>query len=450
MVERFRKELGIDISSILIPAQNINMEKWAVVACDQYTSEPLYWEKVKNFVGDEPSTLNLIFPEVYLEREDSATKQKRISGINDTMCKYLENGYFQEIKNSFIYVERTTRPGNTRKGLIFAVDLEEYDFSRGSQSLIRATEGTILDRLPPRIRIREKACLELPHIMVLIDDRDYGTIENLSFEKNKMKQLYSFDLMMNSGHIEGYQVNDETMLKNVFESLTKLKSKETFIKKYGIDNSYKPLLFAVGDGNHSLATAKSCWEQIKHTLSDNEKQTHPARYALIELVNIHDPALEFEPIHRLLFNVDAEDILSSFVRFYSDKGLHCGFEYTSSAEKIPLNSSSRHIIQFVFDEKTGYLWVEKPESILDVATLQNFLDFYLKEHQNTELDYVHGDAVVEDLGRKERNIGFLLSPMSKNDLFKTVIVDGALPRKTFSMGEANEKRFYLECRSLKP
>lgn len=449
MTEKFRTELGIDISSILIPAPDINLEKWSVIACDQYTSEPLYWEKVKKFVGDAPSTCHLIFPEVYLERESSDEKQKRIESINNSMCKYLENNYFREIKNSMIYVERKNASGKIRKGLVFAVDLENYDFSQGSQSLIRPTEGTIMDRLPPRIRIRENACLELPHIMLLIDDRNYGIIENLSGEKDKMTQLYSFSLMMNSGHLDGYQVNDDALLNNIFNSLIKLKSKEIFTEKYGVDDSFSPLLFAVGDGNHSLATAKSCWNRLKPTLPSKELQTHPARFALIELVNVHDPALEFEPIHRLLFNVNVPDVLSSFVKFYTQKGAKCGFKYVANMDEIAENSSAKHIIPFTHNGKTGYLWVEMPLFTLDVATLQSFLDAYLKENQNAELDYVHGEAIVNELSSKDGNMGFLLSPMNKNDLFKTVILDGTLPRKTFSMGEADEKRFYMECRKLR-
>ena len=319
MVKQFKEDLGIDISSILIPRENISLNKWAVIACDQYTSEPEYWESVDKFVGNEPSTLRLIFPEVYLERENSEQKKLRIDSINKTMCDYLDNGYFEEIKNSFIYIERTVKGGKIRKGLLFAIDLEQYDFSKGSDSLIRATEGTILDRLPPRIQIREKACLELPHIMLLVDDPDSSIIEPLACCKKMMNKLYSFDLMMGGGLIEGYQVNHPELLQNIYNNLMNLKSQDTFSKKYNVDVSVSPMLFAVGDGNHSLATAKSCWENIKKSLSDDEKNFHPARFALIELVNIHDSALQFEPIHRILFNVDAGKALKYFVKFYSER-----------------------------------------------------------------------------------------------------------------------------------
>jgi uncharacterized protein (DUF1015 family) len=449
MVEDFLNGLGLDIRSILLPKQGTDMRKWSVVACDQYTSEPEYWHKVNDFVGDCPSTLRLIFPEVYLDRETADEKQLRISNINHAMCDYLDKGTFHEIKDSMIYVERTTRSGKVRKGLICAVDLDSYDYSKGSDSLIRATEGTILDRLPPRIRIREKACLELPHIMLLIDDPEARIIEPLSLYKGKMDKLYSFDLMMDSGHLEGYRVHDEIQLQKIYQGLMFLKSAETFSKKYSVDPITSPLLFAAGDGNHSLATAKSCWDQLKASLSEAERKTHPARFALVELVNVHDNGLDFEPIHRLLFHVDCSDLLSAYCKYYTEKGIQCGYEYVTHSKEIPANAQSRHIIPFVHGDQTGYLWAEKPCFNLDVATLQNFLDSYRKDNPAVDIDYVHGDDVIERLGRQDNNMGFILSPMDKSDLFKTVILDGALPRKTFSMGEAEDKRFYLECRSLR-
>ncbi len=449
MVEKFLNELGLDIRSTLIPQQGIDMQKWSVVACDQYTSEPEYWKQVDQLVGSCPSTLRLIFPEVYLDRENADEKKQRISNINLAMCDYLDRGFFQEITNSMIYIERTMRGGKIRKGLICAIDLENYDFSKGSKSLIRATEGTILDRLPPRIRIRENVCLELPHIMMLIDDPQARIVEPLSMCKEQMDKLYSFDLMMDSGHIDGYRVNDEALLRNIFQGLMSLKSADNFSVKYGVDPSTSPLLFAAGDGNHSLATAKSCWDQLKWSLSEEEREKHPARFALVELVNVHDKGLDFEPIHRLLFHVDSSNLLSAFCSHYSESAVQCGYEYVSDFKEIPDNTPDRHVIAFVHGDKTGYLWASKPCFNLDVATLQHFLDAYRKNNPEVEIDYVHGDDVIDRLGRQENNMGFILSPMDKADLFKTVILDGALPRKTFSMGEAADKRFYLECRSLR-
>lgn len=449
MNNKFKKELGIDIASVLLPNQNINYEKWAVVACDQYTSEPEYWENVDKLIHDEPSTLHLIYPEVYLE-ETQDKKQHRIASINKTMCDYLDNGYFCEVQNSFIYVERTISTGKTRKGLVCAIDLEHYDFLKDSESLIRATEGTILDRLPPRILIREKACLELPHIMVLFDDPNNTVMEPIIRNKNNMKMLYSFNLMMNGGHVEGYQLNDINVLQDIYYSLLNLKSPEIFSEKYNVTSSTSPLLFAVGDGNHSLATAKSCWENIKESLSDTEKTTHPARYALVELVNVHDSGLEFEPIHRVLFNVNADNVLKELVRFYTENGVECGYEYMENLNEQPTTKSSKHIIPFLHNNKSGYIWVNNPQFTLEVGTLQNFLDHYIEHNQDINIDYVHGDEVVKRLSKQDSIMGFLLPSMKKGDLFKTVISDGALPRKTFSMGEAEDKRYYLECRKILP
>jgi len=455
MNKHFKQELGIDISSILLPKNGTDMKKWAVVACDQYTSEPDYWKNVEDYVGESPSTLHLIFPEVYLEKENEKEKQERIALSNDTMRSYLENGYFTEITDSMIYVERTIygqKAGapisKTRKGLVLAVDLEQYDFSKGSQSLIRATEGTILDRLPPRIRIRENACIELPHIMLLIDDPGRTVIEPLSRHIDKMEKLYSFDLMMDGGRVEGYRVNSQDLLQKVFQALVDLKSTETFMKKYNVDESYGTLLFAVGDGNHSLAAAKSWWDKLKTNLTEEQQKIHPARYALVEIVNVHDRALEFEPIHRVLFNVDPGDLLSSFKEFYSSQGIKCGYEYVSHMNNVPINMVSKHIIAFLHDDKTGYIWACNPPYNLDTATLQHFLDHYLDKNPGVVIDYVHGTDVAEKLGRQKGNISFFLSPMKKEDLFKTVILDGVLPRKSFSMGEAREKRYYLEARKI--
>lgn len=448
MVELFLTELGLDIRSILVPKEGIDLKKWAVIACDQYTSEPEYWQNVDKLVGDAPSTLHLIFPEVYLERESYEEKQNRIKNINRQMCDYLDKGYFSDITNSMIYVERTTCSGKTRRGLITAIDLENYDYSQDSKSLIRSTEGTILDRLPPRIQIRKNACLEVPHVMVLIDDPERGTIEALASHKEKMRKLYSFDLIMNGGHIEGYQVSDKALLEEIYRNLISLKSDENFYKKYGVDSSYSPLLFAVGDGNHSLATAKSCWEQLKTSLNTDERKNHPARFALVELVNVHDTGLEFEPIHRLLFNVNPQNLLSAFIKFYAEKGIKCGYEYVTALSNVPENQPSHHIIPFVYGLKRGFMWVDNPSFTLDVATLQCFLDDYLKNNPGVGIDYIHSADVIQKLSMQDGNMGFILSPMNKRDLFKTVILDGALPRKTFSMGEADEKRFYLECRAL--
>lgn len=414
-------------ADILIP-KNVDFTKWSVVACDQYTSEPEYWEKTAKLVGDSPSTLNIIFPEVYL---NEANPDERIKRINAKMEEYLSGGLFEELDDSFIYVERTQQNGKVLCGLMGAVDLEEYDFTKGSQSKIRATEGTIIERIPPRQKIRKNASLELPHILMLIDDRKGTVIEPLNEEKSGLEKLYDFDLMMNSGHLTGYKVN-EAAKGRIISALEELSDKKAFEEKYGVKDK-ETLLFAVGDGNHSLATAKTCWEEIKKGLSKEEQKTHPARFALVELMNIHDAALEFEPIQRVIFGVDAEKLIKELKEYYPG----------ASSED---NGGQK--IRYVFGEEEGEIYIKNASSNLAVGTLQIFLDKYLAENGG-EIDYIHGDGVVRRLSRQPGTIGFMVDAMEKNDLFLTVIRDGSLPRKTFSMGEAADKRFYLECKKIR-
>ena len=444
LIKKMKDNLGIDISSILLPVKEIDMQKWSVVACDQYTSEPEYWKDVESFVGESPSTLRLIFPEAYLEIETEDEKAARISKINESMTTYLNNNLLCEYKDSMILVERTFNSGAKRHGLMMALDLERYDYNKGSQSLIRATEGTIVDRLPPRIRIRENAQLELPHIMVLIDDAERTVIEPLIEKTATLNQLYSFDLMKQSGSIKGWQINQEDLIENVANALLKLADKENFKSRYNVNDDYGVLLFAVGDGNHSLATAKACWEKIKKSVKEDELKDHPARYALVEIVNVHDSGLVFEPIHRVVFNSNPRHLLDSFIAYYRNRGCNAGITYGTEKPDV-----SGHAIKFITEEGYGYITVECPLYNLDVGTLQSFLDDYIKNNKQVSIDYVHGEEITEKLGKQPGNIGFFLSNIDKNELFKTVILDGALPRKTFSMGEASEKRFYLEARRIK-
>lgn len=397
-------------ADILIP-ENADMNKWSVVACDQYTSEPEYWEKVEKYVGSNPSTLNMIYPEVYLE----SGGDERITSINNTMDKYIEDDIFKCYANSMIYVERTVLDGKVRKGIVGAVDLEHYDYHKGSKSLIRATEGTVLERIPPRVKVRINAKLELPHIMLLIDDEKDIVFKSV----NKLEKVYDFDLMCNSGHITGYTIDTNAVSQKLEELYNATKS----------DNH---MLFAVGDGNHSLATAKECWEQIKATLSDSEKETHPARYALVELVNIHDSALEFEPIHRVVFNCNPGKLIEDMKKYYPKANTE------GDGQKIT----------YVYGDVKGDIYIPDAPSELTVGTLQMFLDEYLKASA-AKIDYIHGDDVTVNLSKQDNAIGFLLPAMEKSQLFKTVVADGALPRKTFSMGEAWEKRFYLEARKVR-
>lgn len=411
--------------NILLP-HNIDMTKWAVVACDQYTSEHSYWNKVESLVGSAPSTLKITLPEIYLEEKDV---DERIKKINNTMNKYLQENLFTEYEDSMIYVQRTQKDDKVREGLIGVIDLEEYNYEKGSQSLIRATEKTVIERIPPRKKIRENAPLELPHIMILIDDEEKNIIEKLKDKVTEESILYDFDLMENGGHIKGYKL-DDTSIKNVVNKLEKLNDVDYFNKKYNVKDK-GVLLFAMGDGNHSLATAKACYEKLKETLPKEEYINHPARYALVELVNLHSPALEFEPIHRVVFNTDPKHLLEELNKYYD-----------INEDKI--GQSFRVVTKDI--DKT--LYIKNPKSNIAVGSLQIFLDEYLKENKG-KIDYIHGDETTKNMAKEEGNIGFLFDAMEKNNLFKTVILDGALPRKTFSMGHSYDKRYYLESRKIK-
>ncbi len=411
--------------NILIP-KNVDMHKWSVVACDQYTSEPDYWNEVKNIVGDSPSTLNLTLPEIYLEDSDV---EERIKNINENMKKMIDEDIFNEYKDSMIYLERTQNDGKVREGLMGIVDLEDYSYEVGSQTLIRATEKTVIERIPPRMKVRENALLELPHIMILIDDEKKEIIENLKNKVTNNDIVYDFDLMQKGGHIKGYKLNNDT-INEVISKLENLADKDYFEKKYDVKDK-GILLFAMGDGNHSLATAKACYEKLKTTMSEEEYLNHPARYALVELVNLHSSALEFEAIHRVLFDVDVNDLINSLYNYYE-------INEDGNGQKFELITKD-------FDKT---LYIKNPKSNIPVGSIQIFLDEYLRTH-NGKIDYIHGEDVTKELGSKENNVGIIFDAMSKNDLFKTVILDGALPRKTFSMGHSNDKRFYLEARKIK-
>jgi hypothetical protein len=432
--------VGLQIADILLPGQGIDRQKWAVIACDQFTSQPEYWEKVRQSVGDAPSTLNLILPEVFLGKGD---EEARIEATNHTMQTYLQSGLLTSFEG-LIAVERQIGT-SVRKGLMLALDLEKYDFNRGSQSLIRATEGTILDRLPPRIKIRKNAPLELPHILVLVDDPDRTVIEPVLESVQHDQPVYDFDLLMGSGHLRGWKVINLEVEKSLISALEKLGDPKDFQKKYRVGPEKNVLLYAVGDGNHSLATAKSVWEMNKTRLG----MDHPSRYTLVELENLHDPSLIFEPIHRVLTGANPEAVLAGMHTFYGARlKVENAESFEAMAQKVRSHSSfSQHFGMLTLG---GFLVAEvlQPDTNLPVGTLQAFLDKWLKAASTVSIDYVHGDDVLAELASKPGNAGFYLPAMEKGELFRTVILDGALPRKTFSMGEAKEKRFYMEARRI--
>jgi hypothetical protein len=432
-------DIAVSKPKVFLPAPDIDMHKWSVIACDQFTSEPEYWQDVQLFVGDSPSTLNLILPEVYLGKGDETTI---IQKTQNTMRQYLSNGYLIE-HEGFILVERTAG-GKTRYGILMALDLEAYNYSKGSQSLIRATEGTVLDRLPPRIKIREGAILELPHILVLIDDPQRTVIEPIVTQKEGLPKLYDFNLMKGSGHLRGFSINHAALEDQMISALRHLADPDQFYKKYLVNNDHGVLLFAMGDGNHSLATAKAIWEKNKGEVG----MDHPSRYALIELENVHDSGLAFEPIHRVVFSCKM-DYKNAMREFFGETINFQNIQsYQQLKDLVYAQSESEQMVGVISETGFELISFTKPTSNLPVGSLQPFLDYWFKAGAAAEIDYVHGDDVVLRLGQQPGNLGLLLPPMQKSDLFKTVILDGALPRKTFSMGEAIEKRFYLESRKI--
>ncbi|WP_295579166.1 DUF1015 domain-containing protein [uncultured Oscillibacter sp.] len=425
MKECFRS-LGFYPADILLPRE-ADMTKWAVVACDQFTSQPEYWQAVADTVGDAPSTLRLILPEAGLSGPEV---ERDIAAINGAMEDYLARDLFRTLPESLLYIQRTQSDGRVRRGLIGMVDLEQYDFTPGSGALIRATEGTVLSRIPPRVRVRRNAPLELPHVMLLIDDPDRTVIEPL--DPAGMEPLYDFALQQGGGHLRGWRLTAE-QTDAVAAALAGLCTPAEMERKYGLGGA-APLLFAVGDGNHSLATAKQCYEDLKKVTPEEQWADLPARYALVEVVNNHDDALRFEPIHRVLFHVDPEAFLAAFRAAYPD-----------ACE----GQGEGHVLECVWAGHDRYLTVPNPAVQLAVGTLQSVIDGYLQQHPEAEVDYIHGEDVTRELASRDGCMGFLLPAMEKEQLFKTVMADGVLPRKTFSMGHAQDKRYYVEARKIR-
>ena len=426
MDERFQG-LGFYPADILLP-RDCDLTKWAVVACDQYTSQPEYWQRVEFFVGNSPSALHLILPESSLEGPSVETD---ILDINNTMSRYLREGRLRTLEHAMIYVERTLGSGRVRRGVVGMVDLEQYDYEPGAGTLIRATEGTVLSRIPPRVAVRKNAPIELPHAMVLADDPGRTVIEPLAALRDRLEPVYDFELMEHSGHLRGWLLGEAEQTA-VAAALRALSDPAAFNARYGTQD--KPvLLYAVGDGNHSLATAKACYERQKTLVPEDQWAALPARYALAELVNLHDGSLEFEPIHRVLFGVDPRALLAGLTAAFP--GAYGGM-------------GEGHVLRYVWEGGSGAVTVPRPAHQLPVGTLQAFLDGWLESHPG-RIDYIHGADVVRELAARPGNLGFLLPAMAKKELFPTVIHDGVLPRKTFSMGEAQDKRFYLEGRKIR-
>ena len=410
-------------ADIMLP-KDAPMEKWAVIACDQFTSDYDYWQRVRANAEGCPSTINLVLPEAILGTPEEETQTAL---INKTMGEYIENGVFTTYANSFVYVERTMENGTIRKGLVGMVDLEAYDFTQGATADIRATERTVIERIPPRVKVRKDAPVELPHIIMLVDDHDKVLIEPVTAKKDSLKKVYECDLMEDGGHIAGWIVEgaDVEAFNAVFEEYS-----ANVGSKYA-DLDGVPMILATGDGNHSLATAKTCYEELKAANPGVDLSNHPARYALVEVENIHDEAQVFEPIHRIIMGLDPEKVLADAKDAICVEDSDAGFE-----------------AKVYIGEKEETIYLDKGKGELAVGVLQEWLDAYLKENGG-DIDYIHDDDAIIALAAKPMSIGFLLPAMEKSQLFRGVIADGSLPRKTFSMGHSREKRYYVEARKIK-
>lgn len=418
---------GFSKGDILVP--NVEcMSAWSVIACDQYTSQPQYWRDVENFVKTKPSTLNMMVPEIRFASDDL---DQRICSVNRAMRTYLRRHMFYEV-HDYIYSRRVLSNGKVRCGLVGVIDLEQYEFHPGSQTTVRATEGVIQSLIEPRLAIRDLTPLEVSHTMLLIDDRENTVFASLEQELDQMQLLYSFDLMMGSGSISGYLVTPEQS-ERIDRALTALATPEEMQKKYGITDK-GIFVYAVGDGNNSIATAKLHYDNLKRTLSPQKLRNHPARYTLSEIVNLHDDSFEFEPINRVLFGVDTANFLHQL----------------SHVHRISYSlQEGQQYFDCVIGDETKRIWIADPSSNVVTGTVQNFIDHYIREFSG-KVDYVHGENIVRQLAAQTDNVGILFPSIPKESLFETILIDGILPRKTFSMGTAADKRFYLECRKIKP
>ena len=430
-------------AAMLLPAPEIDLEKWAVVACDQYTSQPDYWCKVQKLVGDAPSTLRLTLPEIWLEETDAP---ERIKAISRTMEEYQTNGLLRPTAPGMMLVRRqmegVTAP---RWGLVMAVDLEAYDYREGSNSPIRPTERTVPQRIPARLAVRETATLELPHILLLIDDPQRSVIEPVVAICDELEKAYDTPLMLGGGQLTGWFIPEGPLPDKIQQALETLAAPERLRERYGAPGDAPALQFATGDGNHSMAAARARWEQIRETLTPQQRLEHPARWALAEVVNLQDESLEIEPIHRLVAGVNPQTVLQDAVNYFAAQGAQAQLLEQAPEKEDPW------AVRWVAGEKTGWLCIQpNGRWALPVAALQAFLDDRLPHWQGAKPDYIHGEETLCNLCAGAQSIGFVLPEFRKEDLFRGVVLDGVLPRKTFSMGRAQDKRYYMEARRIMP
>lgn len=418
-------------AKILLPAAEVPLAQWGCIACDQFTSDMEYWQRAAALVGDAPSALHLVLPEVFLGGDDVPA---RVAKIQATMQDYLQNVLTRTV-SGFVYIERTIQSGKLRKGLVGKVDLEAYSYEQGALPAVRPSESTVVERIPPRLAVRRGAPLETPHVMMLIDDAAQMVIEPIAACKESLAPLYEGELMQGGLHLAGWAVTDPAQIARITSAIATLGTRASFDAKYPAAAGAPTLTLAVGDGNHSLATAKARWEELKAGLSAAERETHPARYCLCEVCNVHASAIEIEPIHRVLFGADQADVLAALAAYCQKTGM------------VLSQGTGEQNFTFVNANATQGYGIDAPIHPLAVGSIDAFIADYLTSHPTVEVDYIHDQAAVEALCAKG-GVGFLMPPFAKSDIFKGVVLGGVLPRKTFSMGHAEEKRYYVECRKL--
>lgn len=420
-------------ADILLPAAGVPLDPWACIAVDQFTSQPEYWQRAEHLADGKPSTLHIVLPEAYLGTPQEA---ERLESIRRTMEEYRKTVLTRKV-HGYVYVERTQMDGTVRQGLVGAVDLDAYDYAKGSKPAIRPSESTVVERIPPRLKVRRGATLETPHVMMLADDADCTLIEPIGLIKNQLPPLYDGELMLGGGHLRGWAVEDPALIAGIDAALAALADPAAFARRWPAAKGQQPMVLAVGDGNHSLATAKAYWEELKPTLSEEQRRTHPARWCLAEVCNVHSPAIEIEPIHRVVFGVDAKELYAALDAWDQQQGSST----TMSDQRLRLADAHGE----------SAVALANPPAPLTVGSVEAFLADFLPAHPGVTVDYIHGESTALALASDPAKpaTAILLPDFAKADLFKGVVLGGVLPRKTFSMGHAEEKRYYIECRRIK-
>ena len=420
-------------ADILLPDAGVPLDPWACIAVDQFTSQPEYWQRAEHLADGKPSTLHIVLPEAYLGTPQEA---ERLESIRRTMEEYCKSVLTRKV-HGYVYVERTQMDGTVRQGLVGAVDLDAYDYAKGSKPAIRPSESTVVERIPPRLKVRRGATLETPHVMMLADDANCTLIEPIGLIKNQLPPLYDGELMLGGGHLRGWAVEDPALIAGIDAALAALADPAAFARRWPAAKGQQPMVLAVGDGNHSLATAKAYWEELKPTLSEEQRRTHPARWCLAEVCNVHSPAIEIEPIHRVVFGVDAKELYAALDAWDQQQGSST----TMSDQRLRLADAHGE----------SAVALANPPAPLTVGSVEAFLADFLPAHPGVTVDYIHGESTALALASDPAKpaTAILLPDFAKADLFKGVVLGGVLPRKTFSMGHAEEKRYYIECRRIK-